>query len=192
MGTRTFEAEIYGMYDPKVGWSKLIPIAFGTFPTFEQFECAFNIVCADSNGLFRFENDPNVGTDELCAQELWHKVQEIYYFKENFDRDKEKDELWCSGVLGILGWKCVRQNLKISYAEKVEMFHIYKLDSQNQKWQPIAAVGDLEEAQKIAQNLSKYPTPYCNEEGQTKIYDDAEMIHEYEGGKETTLYRNDS
>ncbi len=72
------------------------------------------------------------------------------------------------------------------------MFHVYKLDSQNQMWQPIAAVEDLEQAQGLAQNLSKYSTPYCNEEGQTKIYNDAEMIHEYEGGQETTLYMNDS
>ena len=97
-------------YDPKVGWSKLISVTGGTFPTWEEFEAHFNTVCADSDNLMNFSNDEFVGTDKLTSEELWSLLGEVW---DNHTQDDISEEAWglayswCSDVMDILGWEWV-------------------------------------------------------------------------------------
>lgn len=95
-------------YDPKLGWDKLISVTFGTFPTYNEFESAFNTVCA--NGLFSFENDSFIGSDKLTCKQLWNEIIDIFETTEDSDitdNEREQAQSWCSSVMGILGWEWV-------------------------------------------------------------------------------------
>lgn len=99
-------------YDPKVGWSRMIDVTGGTFPRWEEFEARFNAVCANSNNLLSFGNDPFVGTDNLTCEQLWEILHEVWNNSESLDPETQMpgiDEAynWCSTVLGILGWNWV-------------------------------------------------------------------------------------
>lgn len=98
-------------YDPKVGWSRLVSVAGGTFPTYEEFIARFYTVCAESDNLFHFEDDSVVGTCDLTCEQLWLLLTDMYSNHVHEDNSQEAcarwehTYSWCSSVLGILGWE---------------------------------------------------------------------------------------
>lgn len=86
-------------------WENHVCVTFGTFPTHEQFEAAFNTVCADSDYRFAFGNDPYVGTCKLTCSELWDVLHRVW--GRSLVLTDERAESWVSDTLCILGWEWV-------------------------------------------------------------------------------------
>ncbi len=88
-------------------WSKYISVTWGTMPTFEEFERAFDEVCED--GEFQFGNDRIVGSDKLNVYELWDTVNDVWVRAGGAPTvaDADADEAWVSDILLTLGWEWV-------------------------------------------------------------------------------------
>lgn len=95
-------------YEPKVGWSRLISVTGGTFPDYDDYLEAFDVVCSDTN-RFEFGNDKFVGTCSLTAGELWDELHTVWETRSDGENDEEweRDYSWCSDVLGKLGWEWI-------------------------------------------------------------------------------------
>ena len=95
-------------------------MTFGQMPTREQYDAAWEDMCASSadpaefDNLFRFGNDKRVGTCALTPDELWDELQlasEKYekllgsdeLAEAGFSEDYEELGSWLSSVLGCLG-----------------------------------------------------------------------------------------
>jgi len=97
-------------------------MSFAVMPTREDFDRAFDAVCADT-GKFEFGNDPFVGFDALNASELWRQLEtQLATWNEgehasdcpgagdcdgSDDCPSEQAGRWCSDVLGVLGFEWI-------------------------------------------------------------------------------------
>ncbi len=94
-------------------------MTYGTLPTREQFDEAFDRECPE--GTFSFGNDPYVGNDKLTASQLWREIATQYATCEDGEHFEEcpgdgdcqghcpceEAGSWCSAVLGILGFEWI-------------------------------------------------------------------------------------
>lgn len=100
-------------------------LTYGTLPSREEFEAAWEAHDPPAHGRFAFYNDPRVGTCELTCSELW---AELVNARREWELGGECSECsgpcqearrsdsiispdtagqWCSDVLGVLGFEWV-------------------------------------------------------------------------------------
>jgi len=82
----------------------LFTMTYGTLPTEEQFETAWQAELAKGSlrdWKFAFANDKRMGTCALMQSELWHEVQDAH--QDYHEHGDEAAGDWCSAVLGCLG-----------------------------------------------------------------------------------------
>ena len=89
-------------------------MTYGTLPTFNDYEAAFDRECED--GEFSFGNDSRVGTCRLSKHKLWDELQkavkESETFWEDFDPssgnpDGDDSANWAGTVLNVLGFEWI-------------------------------------------------------------------------------------
>lgn len=82
-------------------------MTYGTLPTREEFDAAFEEKCP--SGLFAFGNDPRVGTCKLNCSGLWDELNEAILgdFDSQNPKLVEESGDWASLVLYSLGFEWI-------------------------------------------------------------------------------------
>lgn len=75
---------------------------FGVLPTKQQYDDCWKRTGVGE--VFRFGNDPRVGTCDLTQDELWDELKKAH---QDYESGQEDAGNFCSCVLSVLGFEWV-------------------------------------------------------------------------------------